>query len=385
MDYRRMLIEKESPEEIGYGTIANNLCESSVTDLTLGDALGPTHDLKNLVLLYTVHMGDAGLRQAIKDLYPTSTNITTDDIIVVPGAAAALFIVHTAFLRDGNDHIIVQAPNYGTNVETPSVTIKAECTLVPVNFENGFCSAVSDFAPHVKSNTKLMSITSPHNPSGVLQTDLVRGLISEVLPLHPNLVLLADETYRDVSATAVTDPIGASMHDRVISVSSMSKAFGLPGIRIGWIVCRNPTLKEKFLAAKEQIFITNSTLDEEVARVFLTERRVGLMAHIRDRTQRNYEYLQQWMRENNDIMEWIDPRGACVACFPRIKSSVGITDYAAFHTHLLNKYKTIVGPGRWFGMPDQYMRVGYGYPSYDQLVNGLAAIKSAISDLRPKS
>ena len=379
MNFQRMLIEKESPEELGYGTIRFNLSESSVTDMKLHDALAG-QDLRSLTLLYTVHQGDASLRQQIAGLYP-GQGISAEDILVVPGAAAALFIVHVSLLRGPADHIVVQAPNYGTNIETPAVAIGAECTLVPITMESGFRSCAEDFKGHVKTNTRLISVTSPHNPSGVLQIGLIRGIVEAILPHYPQLFLLADETYRDISSAAVTDPVAASLHDRVISVSSMSKAFGLPGIRIGWIVCKNATLRERFLAAKEQIFITNSVLDEEVAKVFLENHR-QLMPAIRLRTETNYYAVKQWMEAHWDVIEWVDPEGAAVTCFPRLRTDIGISDFTSFLKMLLEKYGVLVGPGRWFGMPDNYIRIGFGYPSHEELVGGLAALHAAIEEVK---
>jgi aspartate/methionine/tyrosine aminotransferase len=363
MKYTRMPIEKESPEEFGYGNIDSNLSESSVTDAVLQDL---AISLQDLTLLYCEHRGDRGLREVIAAQYP---GIDPDDILVTPGAAAALFIIHTSLLESG-DQIIVEHPNYGTNLETPRA-IGAQVDTVPLTFENGFQPDLDRFRQLAGEQTKLISITNPHNPTGTLksQADL-QQLID--LAEAKQTYLLVDETYRDIRE-ASHHPLAASLSDRVISVSSVSKAYGLPGIRIGWIICRNAELMETFLAAKEQIFITNSVVDEAIAKQYL-EKRAPYLEAIRAHTARNFAILQDWMARQ-DVLEWVEPQAA-VVCFPRFKESLGI-DTALFYRLLIEEYKTFVGPGHWFEMDDRYMRIGYGWPTTEAFTAGLAAIEAA--------
>jgi aspartate/methionine/tyrosine aminotransferase len=363
MKYQRMPIEKESPEEFGYGNIAYNLSESSVTDAVLQD-LNIT--LQDLTLLYCEHRGDRRLREIIAAQHP---GIDADDVLVTPGAAAALFIIHTSLLEAG-DQIIVEHPNYGTNIETPRA-IGAQLDLVPLTFENGFQPDLGLFRQLTGDQTKLISITNPHNPTGTLksQADL-QALID--LAAANDSHLLVDETYRDI-CEPTHHPLAATLSDRVISVSSMSKAYGLPGIRIGWIICRNAKLMETFLAAKEQIFITNSVVDEEIARQYLEKREPYLTA-IREQTARNFAILKEWMA-NQTVLEWVEPQAA-VVCFPRFKLGLTI-DTAQFYKLLIEEYKTFVGPGHWFDMDDRYMRIGYGWPTTEDFIEGLQAIEKA--------
>jgi aspartate/methionine/tyrosine aminotransferase len=363
MKYQRMPIEKESPEEFGYGNIACNLSESSVTDAVLQDL---SIQLQDLTLLYCEHRGDHRLRELIAAQYP---GIRADDVLITPGAAAALFIIHTSLLEKG-DAIVVEHPNYGTNIETPRA-IGAQLDLVPLTFENGFQPDIHQFHQATGRQTKLISITNPHNPTGTLksQADL-QALID--LAAANDTYLLVDETYRDISEPT-HHPLAATLSDRVISVSSVSKAYGLPGIRIGWIICRNAALMETFLAAKEQIFITNSVVDEEIARQYL-EKRAPYLAAIRAHTARNFAILKDWMAKQT-VLEWVEPQAA-VVCFPRFRTGLTI-DTEAFYRLLIEEYKTFVGPGHWFDMDDRYMRIGYGWPTTEAFVEGLSAIEKA--------
>src|SRR4051812_11332428 len=129
MLYRRMPIEVESPEELGYDAIANNLSESSFSDMRPAD-YGIDADLGDLLLQYGDHRGLAGLRELIAG---AAEGAKPDDVLVTAGAAAALFIVATSLLGAG-DHIVAAAPNYATNLETP-LAIGAELERIELRFE----------------------------------------------------------------------------------------------------------------------------------------------------------------------------------------------------------------------------------------------------------
>ncbi|MEP7291740.1 MAG: aminotransferase class I/II-fold pyridoxal phosphate-dependent enzyme, partial [Chloroflexota bacterium] len=190
MRYRRMPIEVESPEQLGYSTIEYNLAESSVRDINLRDV---NVDLKNLVLFYGEHKGITKLREAIRE---ESKIITTDDVLVTTGAATALFIVSTTLLNP-SDHLVVIRPNYGTNLETPRA-FKCGISIIDLKFEENFEINIDEVRKAIQPNTKLISITNPHNPSGKLFSEKI---IHELVQLaeEKNCRLLVDETYRDLN------------------------------------------------------------------------------------------------------------------------------------------------------------------------------------------
>lgn len=362
MQYRRMPIEIESPEQLGYGSIECNLAESSVTDAVVKNI---AFDVNDLVLAYGHHVGHHELRSLIaKD-----AGVGADDVILTAGAAAALFIVNTSLLSKG-DHIIVVHPNYSTNIETPRA-IGCEVELLPLTFENGFRLDIDQLRTLVRSNTKLISLTTPHNPTGVM---LSREEMDAVISIaeEKNIQVLVDETYRDLAFTELL-PVAASLSDKVISVSSVSKAHGLPGIRIGWLICKDAALMETFLAAKEQIYICNSVLDEEIAYQFLLKKDQHFPA-IQHHVQVNYKTLYDWLNRQNDL-EFVLPQGG-VVCFPRIRK--GKIDSEKFYRVLNEKYGTYVGPGHWFEMDKRFMRIGFGWPRADELKKGLENISKAL-------
>ncbi|MHA2245337.1 MAG: aminotransferase class I/II-fold pyridoxal phosphate-dependent enzyme [Candidatus Hodarchaeales archaeon] len=361
--YRRTPIEKESPEEFGYEKIKYNLSESSVPDFVLGDL---NLDLNDLVLSYIDHLGNPQLRQ-----YIAGENINPDHVLVTTGAAGALFIVTTSLLKS-SDHVVILHPNYVANLESPRA-IGCQVDYLRLSMDDQFKLDLGKLEQMIKPNTRLVSLTYPQNPTGTILNESELNEIISIIE-SKGIYLLLDETYGEMTMNPL--PIAASLSKNAISVSSFSKAYGLPGIRLGWLINQNNHLLEKFLAAKELIFICNSVVDEEIAAHFLARKR-EFLDKLKTHVSTNLEILNNWM-QNNNYFEWVKPSGG-VICFPRIKPSINI-DIERFYEVLKFTYKTFVAPGRWFEVNERFMRIGYGYPNKQELEGGLQCITKAITD-----
>jgi aspartate/methionine/tyrosine aminotransferase len=359
-----MPIEAESPEEYGYARIRYNLSESSVADRKLSD-LGLT--IPDLTLLYGEHRGRIRLRELVAADAP---NLAAADVLVTTGAAGALFIVSTSLLGP-EDHLVVIRPNYATNLETPRA-IGCAMSVIDLTFETGFRLDLDKVAAAITPRTKLISVTCPHNPTGaMLSLAELQALVA--LTERRGCRLLVDETYRDLTFDGPLPP-AASLSDRAISVASLSKAYGVPGIRTGWVITRDPALQELFLAAHEQIGICGSVIDEWVAEQVL-ERRAELLAPTLAEMRRRLGVVGDWIA-GEDGLEWVRPSGG-VVCFPRMTREP-IGGASAFYRRLLEVHGAYVGPGHWFEQPDTHFRLGYGWPTADELEAGLAAISAAL-------
>lgn len=366
MNYVRMPIELESPEQLGYDTIRFNLSESSVADRRLGEL---NLRLDDLLLCYGDHRGAPDLRARIAGL---GTGLAAGDVLVTPGAAGALFIASTSLLGPG-DHVVVVRPNYATNIETPRA-IGCEISHIDLVFEEGFRLDLGRVAAAIRPGTKYVSLTYPHNPTGVMISEAeLRALVD--LVERRGTRLLFDETYREMTFGPML-PVAASLSDRVISVSSLSKTYGIPGIRIGWLVTRDAALMETFLAAREQIGISGSTVDEYIAYVALN-RRADWLAFNNARIAGAFAIVKDWIAAE-PLVEWVEPAGGCV-CFPRIVPGADV-DLAAFHDRLYRRHGTYVGRGRWFEKDDRHFRIGYAWPGEAELRAGLAAISAALGE-----
>src|SRR6476619_769000 len=171
MRYRRTPIEIESPEQLAYATIENNLAESSFTDMRLAD-YGVEADLGELLLPYGDHLGLERLRALIAG---AADALAPDDVLVTAGAAAALFVVSSA---------VICAPNYVTNIETPRA-IGATVETLQLRFEDRWQLDLDQLASRLRRETRLVSVTYPHNPTGssISRADLER--LVEIVESHP--------------------------------------------------------------------------------------------------------------------------------------------------------------------------------------------------------
>lgn len=368
MKFVRMPIEIEAPEQLGYDTIRRNLSESSVADRRLGEL---NVKLDDVLLCYGDHKGSIDLRESVASL---GTGLDAEDVLITAGASAALFMVATSLL-DRDQHLVVVRPNYATNIETPRA-IGCDITFIDLDFESGFRLDIDRIEAAIRPNTRYVSITYPHNPSGVMISEAeLRAVVA--LVERKGCLLLFDETYREMTFGQML-PVAATLSPRVISVSSLSKTYGIPGIRIGWLICRDPKLMQLFLAAKEQIGISGSMIDEYVGYIALSQRRDWLEPNNLS-IRKGFELVKAWI-ERDEFVEWVEPQGGCV-CLPRIRPDVKL-DLPTFYHRLYSVHGTYVGAGRWFEMPDNYFRVGFGWPTLTQLSEGLDGISAAIRDAK---
>jgi aspartate/methionine/tyrosine aminotransferase len=375
-----MPIEIESPEQLGYDTITNNLSESSVADRRLSDlgldlagaGRSGAAALDDLLLCYGDHLGDPVLREAVA---AGGEGLRADDVLVTPGAASALFATSTSLL-DAGDHAVVVRTNYATNLETPRA-IGADLDVVDLTFDDGWRLDVDRVAKLVRSGeTRLISVTCPHNPTGtMLDLDTLHALVE--LAESSGAVLLVDETYRDLTHGPLL-PMAATLSPRAVSVSSMSKAYGLPGLRVGWAVCRDAQLAETLLAAKEQMVICGATIDEAIAGRVLSERD-RILPPILDEVRTRLGIVRDWLA-GQDTFEWIEPAGGVVGL---VRFSPGFdVDTGRFYDVLLAEHGTYVGPGHWFEVDDRHFRLGFGWPTDRELRAGLTALSSSANTAR---
>ncbi len=368
MKYKRMSIEVESPEELGYSSIKYNLAESSIADKTL--RYYGIHSFDEL-LAYIPHRGNETLRN---EIIADNSDLAIEDVLVTAGAAMALFIVATSMLSR-EDHLIVIRPNYASNIETPKA-IGCEITYIDLDIENGWQLPIDLMIKAIKPNTKLISLTCPHNPTGIVfNYEDLQKIINHTA--SKGIYVLIDETYRELNFQSPLRPYFASISQYVISVGSMSKAYGVPGIRIGWLISKDKKWMETFLAAKEQILLSNPVIDEGIATTILCHRKKyqpALHQAIND----NYNVMESWLAKNTSIFDFVLPN-AGVVCFPKIKANIKF-DFDVFQTKLYSQYATLVGYGHWFDMDDSYMRLGFGYPTSSELTLGLENLLLAVRE-----
>ena len=303
---------------------------------------GSTADVSELLLQYGDHRGLAAPARA--DRRRRGRRSTADDVIVTAGAAAALFVVATALLGAG-EHALIASPNYATNLETPRA-LGADVEPVELRFEDGWELDLDRIEAMLRPETRLVSLTYPHNPTGAMidRTTLrAAGRDRRASRRAPGCSSTRPTASSPTASRCRWPP---SLSPRAISVSSMSKTYGLPGLRIGWLACRDPELGETLLAAKEQILICGSAIDEEMAAPGARPSASGSCRRSARRSRATSRSSAGGSRART-AFEWVEPRrrGGLLPALPRRLSSTS----TASTTRCSREHGTYVGAGHWFG------------------------------------
>lgn len=269
-----------------------------------------------LTLAYTETRGMPELREAIAATYD---RLAADDILCFAGAEEALYLVPQAILGP-DDHAVVMTPNYQAAETIPLAM--CEVTGVALREEDGWALDVDAIEAALRPNTKLVSVNFPNNPTGAVP-GLAEWMQLVRLCEERGITLLSDEVYRGLERDAAAAlPQAADVSASAVSVGVMSKAYGLPGLRIGWIASRDHALLERIARAKDYTTICNSAPSEVLALIAL---RAGdqVIARNRGIIAENIPLFDTFFARHPDLFEWRAPDGGCVA-FPRYLGSDGV-------------------------------------------------------------
>ncbi|MHA1968525.1 MAG: aminotransferase class I/II-fold pyridoxal phosphate-dependent enzyme [Candidatus Hodarchaeales archaeon] len=322
-------------------------------------------DLSDVELRYTHHLGNPELRAMIAREYK---GLSWENIGVTTGAAESIFSL-IASLTTRKDHLIVENPNYPSFRYIPN-SLERSMDILLLKEEEKFRPNFDTLSSIIRPNTKLICLTHPNNPTGsvITENELLHLIdIVEKLDIH----LLLDETYRDLSFQEPPPP-AATLSANAISISTMSKVYGVPGIRTGWVASQDDSVIKGVLKVREQTSICNSALNEAIAKHLLQHKQEHLIG-IKKRVELNLELLKKWM-EIQDELIWVPPEGG-VTCFPRYENSS-----QELCRLLVEKYRTFTVPGYCFDM-EPYLRIGFG-GNTEELENGLAKLELAMKELK---
>lgn len=365
MWFKRMSLE-EWFDRYQYET-EYDIGESAVKFLTFEDV---GIELGKLPLRYGFHKGRPDLRGYIAEQYP---GLSSEHVIVTSGASEANFAILAALMKPG-DHIVVEHPNYTSMYDVPR-SLGCKVSLLHLSFEKDFRPDLDELRDMITSETKLVSLTHPNNPTGsMISEEDLREIIS--LVEERDIYLLFDETYRELEFEKPL-PAAASLSPKVISISSMSKCYGLPGIRIGWAATKDQFMLDSLLAIREQVSITNNAISEEIA-VSVLKRKTEFLLEAKHLVEKNRQSVSEWMDRQEDF-EWVYPEAGVVS-LPRLKEHVTI-DPEDLWRLLAEKYRTFIIPGRCFEMDNRYFRLGFG-ANNDEILTGLENLNKALNDLK---
>jgi hypothetical protein len=318
---------------------------------------------------YTETCGHIELREEIARTYE---NMRASQVLCFAGAEEGIYTAMRVLLcRD--DHAIVVVPNYQA-AETVPLDI-CEVTGVPLDEHDNWSLDIDRVRREIRPNTRLVSINFPNNPTGaVVDRSRFDALID--LCREKGVYLFSDEVYRLVERNQdVRLPQAADVYEKGLSLNVISKAYGLPGLRIGWIACSDETLLARLEAYKHYLSICNAAPSERLAIIALRARE-QILARNRNLVNHNAEQLDVFFGEFPEHFEWRRPDGGCVG-FPRYKG--GDTD--RFCEDLVEQTGILLLPPKIYrseliDTPQDRFRIGFGRANIEA---GLAAFREYLA------
>lgn len=316
---------------------------------------------------YTETWGAPALREAIAATYETDA-IGAAQVLTFAGAQEALYVATRVLLEPG-DHAVVITPNY-QSAETLPLSV-CEVTGVPLRPELGWQLDVDEFLAALRPNTRLVSINFPNNPTGaILARPTFDGLVAACR--ERGIWLFSDEVYRLIEADPARRlPQVAEVYERGLSLNVLSKAYGLAGLRIGWLACQDRDLLAEMNRYKHYLSICNSAPSEHLARIALQHREV-LLTRNRAIVASNLELLDAFFARHTAWFDWQRPDGSCVA-FPRYKGADGVE---VFCDRLVRESGVLLLPASIYrsdltATPDDRFRIGFGKRAMPQALQAL--------------
>jgi aspartate/methionine/tyrosine aminotransferase len=311
-------------------------------------------DFDNVNLGYTETFGAPALRAEIAKTYDS---IKPEHLLCFAGAEEGIYTVMKVLL-DKDDHAIVITPNYQA-AETVPLSI-CDVTGVPLDIDKDWDLDVEKIKDAIQSNTKLIAINFPNNPTGKIIPQKSLDEIVDLCRRH-DIWLFSDEVYRLIERDpALRLPQVADIYEKGISLNVMSKAYGLPGLRIGWIACKDRDFVVRCERYKHFLSICNSALSEVLARIALKNRE-KILTKNRGIVRENISQLNAFFAEFPNLFDWKEPDGGCVG-FIRYNGADGVE---AFTTRLVEEAGVLFLPSSIYrselnDVPQNCLRVGFG-------------------------
>lgn len=343
-----------------------NLGDSGVHPLTTEELVDDPKVIEELLSTGLYHPQANGiieLRERIASLYPGTA---PDNVLVTSGAAQANFTSIWTLLEP-DDEIVVMLPNY-MQIWGIAHNFRLHVKTFNLKEELNWAVDLDELNSAVTDKTKLIAVCSPNNPSGHIMTPEEMDAIVAATD-RVGAWLLADEIYAGAERT--TDEVTPSFwgrYERVLAIGSMSKAYGMPGLRIGWIVSTEDMVEEIW-ARQEYVTIGSAILGNKLAAYALSpEVRPRILARTRDYVRKGYDHFELWAKSHGDLFDWVPPQAGPIV-FARYNADVNSTELCM---RLIHEYGVEIVPGDHFGL-DGHLRISFGLPE-DYLLEGLARV-----------
>jgi aspartate/methionine/tyrosine aminotransferase len=348
------------------------LCSSDVESYAQRELLALADDetralWQELTLGYTETAGHPLLRAEIAALYP---GLEADDVLVFAGAQEAIFAFAQAALG-ADDHAVVVTPAYQSLHEVARAA-GAQISTVELEHESGWALDLDDVRRALRPDTSAIIVNFPHNPTGAhIDRATLDGLVA--IAAEAGAHLFSDEVYRWLEhPPAALLPGAAELSISGLSLGVMSKTFALPGLRIGWLACRDRELLGRMAAIKDYTTICSSAPSEILALIAL-RRRDAVVARSRAIVDANLPLLDDFFARWDGVFEWVRPRGAAIG-FPRLLAATPIDDFAR---RLVADEGVLLLPGSIYEHSGNHFRIGFGRRNMPEALARLERFASA--------
>ena len=365
--------EMERMQSTWENRVKYNLSESSVHPMSPRELASDPEFLERLLdapLIYNQSNGTDELRASIAALYPGAT---LDHVEVTNGGSEANFVSIYSMLEPG-DEVVIILPNYQQIwglINSFGMVVKP----VRLHEELSWAPDLAELEAAMSPRTRMIVVCNPNNPTGAI---LTAGEMDAMVRIASKCGawILADEIYQGSERSGHTTPTFWGKYDRVIITNGLSKAYGLPGLRIGWIVAPKDIIAKTW-SYHDYTTIAPGTLSDTLACIAFTPAgRTRCLERTRDICRKNFPLFRSWMESHGTLLRMVEPKAGAIA-YVRYDLPVNST---TIMERLLKEKSVLVVPGDHFGM-DQYLRIGYGPPP-DYLRQGLDLVRELIEEIR---
>jgi aspartate/methionine/tyrosine aminotransferase len=348
------------------------LSSSDCQSRTIGELLELEPDAHERLLNqwcgYTESLGAPELREAIADLYGLTG---PDDVVVASCAEEGILLAYHALLKPG-DHAIVETPCY------ESALVLARSTGADVSpwrrrFDDGWRHDLDELERLMTPRTRVLYINQPHNPTGTLMSPATFERVVE-LARERDVVLFCDEVYRELEHDPAAR-LGAACdaYERAVSLGSISKTYGLPGLRIGWLACGDERITDALATLKDYTTICASAPSELLVALALRHRET-LVARNLEIVRRNLPLLDEFFARHASVFEWVRPTAGPIG-FPLLR---GVADVDAL-CEALAKAGVLLLPGSVYDEP-RHARFGFGRADMPQALELLEELLKTLTE-----
>ena len=369
--------EMERMQVLYENAVDYNLSESGVLPIKLSELLEGQGDLEaflNQDLCYPEAVGSLLLRERIAQFYP---DCKPSNITVINGGSEANFVSLWTLLEKGK-RLAFMVPNYmqgwglgrafAEGVDTFHLVLREE------NGQRRWALNIDELRQAVTPKTNVILVTNPNNPTGAVLTEDEMEVVVETAR-GVGAWILADEIYRGAEVEGGTTPTFWGRYEKVVVTSGLSKAFALPGLRLGWVVAPEELLEQIWIH-HDYVTTTPGLLNDRLAAIAMEPvRREAILARTRKIVQANLSEMDEWMTEYSHLFRYTPPVAGAIAYF----------DYdlpinsATLIDRLRKESSVLLVPGEHFGL-DKGIRTGFGY-DIQKTLKGLTLMADMVQKL----